>query len=65
MDYLGEKMMDNTNTNIGHWKEADYMDEIYAKVYICTACGKDSVGMSNYCPKCGAKMSEDKQKDNH
>lgn len=42
----------------GQWKlvSADTQNAIY--VYRCDRCGKCNFGISNFCPNCGAEMTE-------
>lgn len=45
---------------IGHWKRISidkYVQHAMA-YYKCSVCDKDIIGTHNYCPNCGAKMSE-------
>jgi len=46
---------------VGKWSEGGYFDEMYGRSCVCSACGRDALGFTNYCPNCGAKMevSED------
>lgn len=46
----------------GHWQDADYMDEWWGQVYICSECGESMIGKSNYCPDCGARMVEPQER---
>jgi len=44
----------------GHWKRISidkYVQHAMA-YYKCSVCDKDIIGTHNYCPNCGAKMSE-------
>ena len=45
----------------GEWLDSGSFDELYARAYVCSACGREALGFTNYCPNCGAKMevSED------
>lgn len=46
---------------IGHWiMTSDYLTTAYGSVdYVkCSCCGEDSLEEGNYCPNCGAEMSE-------
>ena len=47
----------------GHWIiDEGSLDALYGKVCKCSTCGGESIGTSDYCPWCGAKMeSEDKE----
>lgn len=40
------------NRKSAHWKKGDYF-------FRCSACGKCAVVDSNYCPDCGAYMTEE------
>lgn len=44
----------------GHWQKisADKYSEHAAYYFRCSECGKDIIGEHNYCPNCGAKMTE-------
>ena len=44
----------------GHWQKisADKYSEHVAYYFRCSECGKDIIGEHNYCPNCGAKMTE-------
>ena len=44
----------------GHWKRIsiDKYSEHAQYWYRCTSCGKDHLGNTNFCPDCGARMSE-------
>ena len=46
---------------IGHWiMTSDYLTTAYGSVdYVkCSCCGEDSLEEGDYCPHCGAEMSE-------
>ena len=46
---------------IGHWiMTSDYLTAAYGSVdYVkCSCCGEDSLEEGDYCPNCGAEMSE-------
>ena len=38
----------------GHWIESD----VYENIYNCSKCGSAGYDTFNFCPNCGAKMSE-------
>ena len=35
------------------WIPTDEYDEQYGDTYKCARCGKEIIGTSNYCPRCG------------
>ena len=35
------------------WIPTDGYDEQYGDTYKCARCGKEIIGTSNYCPRCG------------
>ena len=41
---------DNTKLS---WIPTDEYDEQYGDTYKCVRCGKELIGISNYCPHCG------------
>ena len=41
---------DNTKLS---WIPTDEYDEQYGDTYKCARCGKEIIGTSNYCPRCG------------
>ena len=41
---------------VGKWSEGDYFDEMYGRSCVCSACGYNALGFTQYCPHCGAKM---------
>lgn len=43
----------------GKWKEKNYFNEHYGRSYECSNCGEETIGIPNYCPKCGAKMDKE------
>ena len=45
---------------MGHWKRINKEKYVQHAMsyYRCSECGKDIIGTHNYCPNCGAKMSE-------
>lgn len=48
------------NPKIGRWKRISrdlYVQHAMA-YYECSECGKKMIGTHNYCPNCGANMSE-------
>lgn len=48
------------NQKMGQWKRISrdlYVQHAMA-YYECSECGKKMIGTHNYCPNCGAKMSE-------
>ena len=51
---FGEKIDQEPKT--GHW--IAHSDGIWIKHYECSECGKVHDTYSDYCPNCGAKMSE-------
>lgn len=58
--YLDEDVPKEQEPKIGHWKRISidkYVQHAMA-YYKCSECGKDIIGEHNYCPNCGAKMSE-------
>lgn len=40
----------------GKWKPQHFSEEWYAPLYKCSLCEGEMVGVSDYCPHCGAKM---------
>ena len=34
-------------------------DEWYGPLFLCSECGADMIGASNFCPNCGADMREE------
>lgn len=43
----------------GHWIiDKGSLDALYGEVCICSECGVDSIGESDYCPYCGCRMIE-------
>ena len=51
----------------GHWTiDNGSLEALYTEICECSECGMDSIGVSDYCPNCGARMidqqeSEDKK----
>lgn len=45
---------------MGRWKRINKEKYVQHAMsyYRCSECGKDIIGTHNYCPNCGAKMSE-------
>lgn len=31
-------------------------DEWYGPIFVCSVCGEEMLGTSNFCPSCGSKM---------
>ena len=46
------KPRDVINTKLS-WIPTDEYDEQYGDTYKCARCGKEIIGTSNYCPRCG------------
>ena len=44
----------------GKWIDLHFPSEYYAPEYQCSLCGGKN-HWSNYCPKCGARMSDEKE----
>lgn len=44
----------------GAWIDMLDRDEVYDAVYQCPFCNHFTIGLSNYCPNCGAKMDKEK-----
>ena len=42
----------NDNAKLS-WIPTDEYDEQYGDTYKCARCGKEIIGTSNYCPRCG------------
>ncbi len=48
----------------GHWIiDKGSLDALYGEVCKCSECGAESIGESDYCPDCGAKMVEPQESD--
>ena len=50
----------------GRWKTKVYTTESDGWITeyreeVCSECGEGQIGISNYCPNCGAKMDEGEQ----
>ena len=37
-------------------KALDCFDEHYGRVYICSKCGEEMIGVNHYCPNCGQAL---------
>ena len=46
------KPKDGIDTKLS-WIPTDEYDEQYGDTYKCARCGKEIIGTSNYCPRCG------------
>ena len=42
----------------GHWINTGHNDEWYYTLFQCSECGGDMIGLSDFCPHCGADMRE-------
>lgn len=40
----------------GQWNPTGNMEEWYAPEYACSVCGETMLGLTDFCPYCGAKM---------
>lgn len=51
------KLQSDNIVEHGKWipKDTRYR-EPYSRNYYCSLCGNDPIGISLFCPKCGAKM---------
>lgn len=48
----------------GHWIiDKGSLDAFYGEVCKCSKCGVESIGESDYCPYCGAKMVEPQESE--
>ena len=48
----------------GHWIiDKGSLDAFYGEVCKCSECGVESIGESDYCPNCGAKMVEPQESE--
>ena len=48
----------------GHWIVSEYKDEIYTNIATCSLCNAEVInnGVDEFCPNCGAKMTESEDK---
>lgn len=42
----------------GEWKDLNFKDEMWGKMFECSICGEDMIGKWNFCCNCGADMRE-------
>ena len=48
----------------GHWIiDKGSLDAFYGEVCKCSECGVESIGESDFCPNCGAKMIEPQESE--
>lgn len=40
----------------GRWIDMKYNQQWFKEEFKCSECGEFMLGMTNYCPNCGAKM---------
>ena len=40
----------------GRWIDDGFQEEWWGEQFTCSICGETMIGMSKYCPECGADM---------